>query len=142
MKRLFSVLILFFLILQFYPVSRENKAINQPIQVPKDVEAILRKSCYDCHSFETKWPMYSYVFPISLFVTKHVNEGREELNFSELGAIAVSKQNKKIYEIWEEIEENKMPPWDYKLLHPEANLKPDEIQILRAWVLAKERESE
>ena len=49
------------------------------------VAAILDRSCNDCHSNKTRWPWYSNVAPVSWFVIDHVNEGRENLNFSEWG---------------------------------------------------------
>ena len=44
--------------------------------------SIARDSCYDCHSNETDWPVYSYVAPMSWLVRRDVEGGRDELNFS------------------------------------------------------------
>jgi Haem-binding domain len=39
-------------------------------------------ACYDCHSNQTRWPLYSRVAPMSWLVTRDVQRGRDKLNFS------------------------------------------------------------
>src|SRR5947208_15753610 len=55
-------------------------ATNPP---PAEVVSVLRGACYDCHSYETQWPWYSHVAPISWWLVGHVNDGRKRLNFSD-----------------------------------------------------------
>ena len=64
------------------PIVRE-RTLEAAVAVPPEVEAILARSCNDCHSNGTEWPWYSNVAPVSFFVINHVNEGRRHLNFSE-----------------------------------------------------------
>lgn len=52
-------------------------------KVPKNVETILRTSCYDCHSNKTNYPWYSYIQPARFFMESHIKEGKENLNFNE-----------------------------------------------------------
>lgn len=142
MKRIFLILLGVFLILQFFPVSRTNPPITSEIQTNAEVKDVLKRSCYDCHSNETVWPMYSYIFPASLLISHHVEEGRGELNFSEFGQLIERKQNKKIYEVWEQVEEGEMPPKDYLLLHPSAQLSEKDKEILKVWADTYHKESE
>src|SRR5580658_3525732 len=51
--------------------------------LPPAVAALLKNSCYDCHSFQTRWPWYSYVAPVSWLVARDVTAGRAALNFSD-----------------------------------------------------------
>nr|WP_232373666.1 heme-binding domain-containing protein [Leptospira chreensis] len=141
-KRIFLILLGVFLILQFFPVSRTNPPITSEIQTNAEVKDVLKRSCYDCHSNETVWPMYSYIFPASLLISHHVEEGRGELNFSEFGQLIERKQNKKIYEVWEQVEEGEMPPKDYLLLHPSAQLSEKDKEILKVWADTYNKESE
>lgn len=53
--------------------------------VPKNVETILRTSCYDCHSNNTNYLAYSYIQPLRFFIENHIVEGKENLNFDEFG---------------------------------------------------------
>ncbi|TGL74127.1 heme-binding domain-containing protein [Leptospira jelokensis] len=142
MKRIFYLLFSVFLFFQLFPVPRENPPVTAEITLPNEVKIILKRSCYDCHSNETVWPFYSYIFPVSYLVTKHVTEGREELNFSEFGNLAERKQKKKIYEIWEQVDEGEMPPKDYQLLHPNSQLSDADKEILQNWANQFSEESE
>lgn len=142
MKRILYLLLAVFLFFQLFPVTRENPPVTSEIVTSQEVKDILKRSCYDCHSNETIWPAYSYVFPVSYLVTNHVTEGREELNFSEFGNLQERKQNKKIYEVWEQVEEGEMPPKDYLLLHPSARLSEKDKEILKNWANQSSGDSE
>ncbi|MCG6145477.1 heme-binding domain-containing protein [Leptospira bandrabouensis] len=142
MKRIFLILLGVFLLLQFFPIDRSNPPVKSEIQTSAEIKEILKRSCYDCHSNETVWPAYSYIFPASLLISHHVEEGREELNFSEFGLLAEKKQNKKIYEIWEQVDEGEMPPKDYLLLHPNSKLSDKDKEILKQWSDRFSEESE
>src|SRR5271154_3229821 len=74
---------------QFIPAARTNPVgtpghtLQDVVSVPPAVEAVLTRSCADCHSDQTRWPWYSRVAPVSWFVVNHVQEGRRHLNMSE-----------------------------------------------------------
>src|ERR1700677_1307278 len=84
-KCIFLTLLAMFCALQFVPVNRANPPVDpaKKLQPPPEVEVILRASCYDCHSDETRWPWYSYVAPVSWWIANHVQDGRRRLNLSE-----------------------------------------------------------
>ena len=133
------VIVGFLLVAQLVPVARTNPPETSPLQIPADVEPILQKACYDCHSNKTKWPWYSGIAPLSWWIVDHVNEGRRELNFSEWNAIPAEKRAKKFEEIAEEVEEGEMPLKTYTPAHPEAVLTPQEVATLVNWAKAQER---
>ena len=121
------------IVIQFIPVKRTNPASISEIDAPADVKAIFRNSCFDCHSNETVWPWYSYVAPASWLLVSDVNEGRENLNFSNWGNLDRSKQTKLREEIWEEIREERMPLWQYRILHPGSKLSQEQKNLIRNW---------
>lgn len=129
LKILFLVLLLAFVAIQFVPVVRSNPPVEDDIKTPKAVDAILRRSCYDCHSHETRWPWYSYVAPVSWLVAKDVEEGREAVNFSLWG-----QGEQEVDEIVEEVKEGKMPMKIYLPTHPEARLSPKDVAVLEKWL--------
>jgi hypothetical protein len=133
MKKLFWIVVIVLIAIQFIPVERTNPIVISDIDAPSGVKAILKKSCYDCHSNETEWLWYSYVAPVSWLVINHVNEGRKNLNFSEWGDLERTKQAKMREEIWEEIREEQMPLWQYRILHPQAKLTDQEKTLIRHW---------
>jgi len=137
-KTLLYVLIPIILI-QFIPINRNNPPVdnNLVISTPKDVEVILKNSCYDCHSNETVWPVYSYIAPISWLVAKDVKNGREELNFSEWNKLDDSKMEKKKEEIIEEISRDTMPLPIYLITHPSAKLSENDKLLLKNWLTGR-----
>jgi len=133
-RLLFSGLVFFFLALQLVPGHRTNPPVGEWIQAPEPVEAILRRSCFDCHSNQTRWPWYAYVAPTSWLVSSDVDEGRDHLNFSTWEIYDEDERIENLEEIMEVIEDGEMPPWFYLPLHPEAELDDRDREILNRWI--------
>lgn len=115
--------------IQAVPYGRAHS--NPPVMAGPEwdlarTEELARRACFDCHSNETVWPWYSNVAPMSWLLTRHVVEGRGELNFSEWGAGEADEAD----EAAEEVREGSMPTWDYLLAHPEARLSNSEKREL------------
>ncbi len=136
LKIILAVLIIAVVAAQFVPVERTNPPVTGEIEAPTEVMDILRRSCYDCHSNETVWPLYSRVAPVSWLLADDVDEGREHMNFSEWSGYTEKKKAKWIHEIWEEVSEGEMPLWYYLLLHPEAKLSAADKEMLHKWTSA------
>jgi hypothetical protein len=122
---------------QVVPVDRSRPPVESEVPAPPEVRAILKRSCYDCHSHETVWPWYGYVAPVSWLLAYDVREAREELNLSAWERYSPKKQTKKREEMWEEVEHGHMPLWYYLPLHPEARLSAEDRARLRAWATGK-----
>jgi len=105
-------------------------ATNAP---PPDVATLLRNACYDCHSYETHWPWYSRVAPVSWWVARHVVDGRERLNFSEWAHDDPTRARKKWNRIRDEVDYGDMPLRSYTWAHPEARLTATQRQAITNW---------
>lgn len=138
LRTILLVLIVVFVGIQLVPVNRTNPSGGDPIQAAPEVMEILRRSCFDCHSHETRWPWYSRVAPVSWLLADHVEEGREHLNFSQWEALPAGTRNHLREEVWHEVEEGEMPLSTYLLLHAEAELSGGDKEILRQWSTAAE----
>jgi len=123
---------------QVVRVDRTNPPVEQDVAAPPEIDVVLRRACYDCHSNETVWPWYSQVAPISWLLARDVAEGRRELNFSTWNVYDAKKKTKKLKELAEEVAEGEMPPWVYVAVHRDAALSPADVERLRAWT-AEER---
>ncbi|MFH1279398.1 MAG: heme-binding domain-containing protein [Candidatus Eisenbacteria bacterium] len=119
--------------IQFVPVDRTNPPGRSEIAAPDDVLSLLRRSCFDCHSHETRWPWYSKVAPVSWLVAHDVHEARGRLNFSVWDGLSPGKRNHDLEEIWTEVSEGGMPLGKYLRLHPDARLSPGDLSLLREW---------
>lgn len=122
--------------IQLVPVDRSNPPVQRTIDAPEDVERVLRRSCYDCHSNETDWPWYSRVAPASWLVADDVHEAREDMNFSEWPDDPDDATDL-IEEIGEQVESGAMPLDSYLWLHSEARLSEEERQLLIDWSLSE-----
>ena len=118
---------------QAFRIDRTNPPVQQDVAAPPEVDVLLRRACYDCHSNETVWPWYSHVAPVSWLLARDVREGRRELNFSTWDAYDTKKKTKKLKETAEEVAEGEMPPWFYVMVHRRAALSPADAERLRTW---------
>ncbi|GAB4317662.1 MAG: heme-binding domain-containing protein [Candidatus Zixiibacteriota bacterium] len=122
-----AIVFIAFIVIQFIPAGDlTNPPITgSPNWDSPQTEQLVRRVCFDCHSNETRWPWYASIAPVSWRLQEHVEHGRKHLNFSEF-----DKLQRRAPEAAVEVAEGRMPPWDYKLMHPEARLSEAETQAL------------
>ncbi len=108
-------------------------AIVPKFPVPMTIQALLRRSCYDCHSNNTVYPWYSYVEPAGWLQASHIKDGKHALNFDEFMSYPAAKQYHRFGDIREQIEEGNMPLSSYTLIHRYAILSPEEKESLIQW---------
>lgn len=139
MKKVLIVLVIVLVVMQFFRIDKNNPPVKPEenyvtiTQAPKEVENILRNSCYDCHSNESKYPWYTNIAPVSWYVKSHINEGREHLNFSEFGKYN-DYQKKYIYDgLYSSVSEGWMPLDSYLWIHKDAKLSPKDKKIMMDW---------
>lgn len=137
---MFKKILYWFLIvialIQFIPVDRTNKPVDKKVNfvnvfsTPENVQEILKKACYDCHSNETVYPDYAFVAPISWSIKHHINEGREHLNFSEWGTFNKDLKKNMLENTVHSLKDYSMPFPGYIAQHPKANLTKAERVLL------------
>lgn len=120
-------------VLQLVPVARTNPPVTSEVDAPRNVKAILERSCYDCHSNRTRWPWYSRVAPVSWLVARDVRLGRRELNFSEWPAFDFEEQDDLMAHIAKQVERGRMPLPIYLTMHAGAKLSAADRRTLVAW---------
>lgn len=143
LPRLLIALSILLVLAQLYPKDKKNNSsavsvndIGTKYTVPDNIQAILKSSCYDCHSNNTAYPWYSKVQPIAWWLGGHIAEGKKNLNFSEFTIYSLKKQFRKLKEIQEQIEEDEMPLSSYTFIHRYANLTGNQKKLLLNWVSA------
>lgn len=134
-----ALLLLVFIIAQFIaPRPPANQAENPGDLIENglaeaEVAQLLKKSCYDCHSNQVNYPWYSNIVPVSLLVRHDILEGRDELNFSEWMNLEKRRKLRKLKEVAEVLEEDKMPLGIYTFIHREAKLSETDKALLTDW---------
>jgi hypothetical protein len=122
----------------------QPKRLNPPVvpsrslasheKVPGEVQTILNRACGDCHSNETSWPWYSHLAPLSWVITDDVNQGRRHMNFQDWDAQTSPREaHDHILDICTEVQQKGMPPFSYRLVHPDSRLNPMEIAAICSW---------
>lgn len=107
--------------------------ISKIYDVPENVQAILKRSCYDCHSNNTVYPWYSNIQPAGWWLASHIKRGKEELNFSEFGSYSNRKQRSKLFSISKSVEDGTMPFRSYTLIHTNSKLFKDDKAVIINW---------
>lgn len=136
--------IAFFLLMQLYQPARNidygpvtPMHFSRTFSAPAKVQTILQTSCFDCHSNNTNYPWYSYVQPVRLFLDGHINEGKENLNFSEFGTYSKRKQRSKLDRMIKQIQSDEMPLDSYTIIHKKAILTKKSKAVLLNWMKKK-----
>ena len=117
-----------FLLLQLVPYGRDHSnppVTGEPEWPSEAARRLAVAACFDCHSNETEWPVYSWVAPMSWLVTRDVEDGRAALNFS-----TWPRDEHQLGDAADAVEDGEMPPRQYLLLHPDARLSAAEQRRL------------
>ena len=139
MKKTVIILLLLLVAIQFIRPARTNPPVDPAHALHADEEVIqlLRQSCYDCHSNETRWPWYSQIAPISWSIASHVDDGREALNFSEWTQIDPKIKAKRLKRAIQTTRNGMMPLPMYLWIHKDAKLSREQKKVIEKWATAE-----
>jgi hypothetical protein len=134
-----------FVVLQIFPakvigVPTQDIGTNPPerftIDAPPDVLAVMHRACWDCHTNETKWPLYARIAPGSWLMARDVHNGRNHINFSKWADSDEDERQDDRENAWEQVESGAMPPWFYVFpFHPKAKLSDADKAVLKSWFM-------
>lgn len=131
-KHILPILGVILVLIQFIRIDKTNPPIDPKLDFvatvnpPAAVGKKIVDACYDCHSHDTAYPWYTNIAPASWWIKGHINNGRKHLNFSTWTEYSKDKQDHKIEECIEMLENKWMPLGSYTWLHPEAKMTDDE----------------
>lgn len=123
-----------FAAMQFARPSLPNPPVTADLQAPPDVKQILKNSCFNCHSNETKLSWFDWPVPAYWLVVRDVREGRKHLNFSEIGLLPAAQQRGLLYESLSQIEFGAMPPPAYTGAHRDSVITAGQLQVLKNYL--------
>ena len=135
-------------ILQFFQIDKSSQPVDTTqdfiamTNPPVAIKGLLESACYDCHSGTTHYPWYSYIQPVGWWLSHHVEEGQEHLNFAVWGSYNEKRQKHKVTECMEEVEEGEMPLNSYTWMHGDAKLSQSQREELIAWFKTLPHEEE
>ena len=139
-KKVLSGLLLVVVIMQLLQPSKNvsegvsENDISKAYAVPVDVQNVLIKKCYDCHSNNTHYPWYIHIQPIGWWMASHIKEAKGELDFSEFKTYNEKKASHKLEEVMKAVTEGYMPLKSYVWLHQDAKVTAEEAKAINDWV--------
>lgn len=142
LKWIAMVLAVIIVVIQFIRPAKNvstqstETGIGSHFIVPSNVQSVLQRSCYDCHSNTTVYPWYAEIQPVGWLLNKHIRDGKRSLNFDEYTNYRLMKQYHRFNDIIEQIDKNEMPLPSYLLIHRYAKLMADEKNVLIQWSTA------
>jgi len=133
------VLLAALLILQFFKPEKNNAPVDPErdmlaVLAPQEhIWALIRNACYDCHSNQTIYPWYEKFSPVSWYLHKHIQDGKEDLNFSDYGQMDQADRIGVLVDFCDVLDAGTMPLQSYLLLHKDARLSQEEKETLCKW---------
>jgi hypothetical protein len=132
-KRILLIALGILLLAQLAPPGRSvpapdpAKDMLQVTGAPADIQQLVIGACYDCHSYQTQYPVWAYITPMNFWIQSHIDEGREKVNISRWDVYA---GNEEAAESGKTIAEGEMPPPNYSSMHGHAKMSAAQQQQL------------
>jgi hypothetical protein len=93
------------------------------------VSQILAGSCFDCHSEQGGAAWYVKIAPSYWFK----ESARQNLNFTNWQDYDAERRGAEIEAIGRVVNRGEMPPWDYTVFHPAAELTNEQKDLVSEW---------
>jgi cytochrome c len=119
-----------------YAAKGAETPILNHSQVPSEVRAILVEKCADCHSTQTRVPIYGRFAPASWLMERDIVAAREAMNLSFWDRYSAEQQQTFAAKIAQETKAHQMPLPQYRLIHWNARVTDAEIRTLAGWARA------
>jgi hypothetical protein len=139
LKKILLLLVIALVVIQFFHPAKNKAEGEQPnniskiTAVPDNVKNILDRACMDCHSNNTRYPWYNNIQPLAWWLSHHISEGKDEINFDEFTTYNLRRQYHKLDEVIKQVKEGEMPIESYTWTHKDASLTEAEKTSLIQW---------
>jgi cytochrome c len=110
--------------------ARGLGTLLQDADIPAPAKSVLIAKCADCHSNETRWPVYARIAPGSWLIERDIVQARKHLNLSQWNELPADRQQVLAAKIVQEAKTGDMPPIQYLALHWGAKLSTDDVSAL------------
>src|SRR5271170_945486 len=115
------------------PRAEPAKGLGTLLQgsnMPADAKKLLVTKCADCHSSETRWPIYSRIAPGSWLIERDIVEARKKMDLSRWEEIPPDQKQVLQAKIVQEVKNGAMPPLQYLALHWDAKISSADLQAI------------
>jgi cytochrome c len=102
----------------------------QDADMPAGAKTVLINKCADCHSSETRWPVYARIAPGSWLIERDIVEARKKMDLSQWAQMTPEKQQVMKAKIVQEVKSGDMPPLQYLVIHWNAKISSTDLQAI------------
>ena len=112
--------------------------VMQSADIPQNVREVLMTKCADCHSTETRVPLYGRFAPFSWLMERDIVEAREAMNLTRWDDYSASERDAFKVKIFLEAKSRRMPLPQYRIIHWNARVTDADINSFNQWALQSE----
>ncbi|MFC7356967.1 heme-binding domain-containing protein [Jejudonia soesokkakensis] len=141
-KAILVLALIAFVVMQFIRPEKNNGGYESVMIFEKETKpsietaSILKETCYDCHSDQTRYPWYAEIAPVSYWLDEHIQNGKKHFNVSEWDNYSPKRKNHKLEELIEMIENKEMPLDSYTWIHDDLT-EEERAQLVQWATLSK-----
>lgn len=118
-------------------VDRKGEALLERSSVPFEVRAMLVNKCADCHSTQTRLPVYDKVAarlaPFSWLIERDVVKGRKAMNLDLWDTYSADQQATLMAKMVQKTRSGEMPLLQYRMIHWGSQVNDSEVRALSQW---------
>ncbi len=107
--------------------------ILQNSGIPPNIRETLMTKCADCHSTQTRAPLYGRLAPFSWLMERDIVKARKAMNLSQWNNYSTEEQDAFKVKIALETKSHRMPLPQYRIIHWNANITDADINVLSQW---------
>ena len=100
---------------------------------------LIQRACQNCHSFNTEFPFYGRIAPMSWLMARDVQQARLHMNLSLWQEYSLEDRIRLLSETGGAVRNRAMPVQRYVLLHSEARLSEQEREQIYRWTRAERK---
>jgi cytochrome c len=116
-----------------YATKPTSSPLFEHSGISPEVRAILASKCADCHSMQTRAPIYGRLAPFSWLMERDILRGRNEMNLSSWENYSVDRQQAFKAKIVQQVKTHAMPLPQYRWIHWNARTTDADLIALTNW---------
>jgi cytochrome c len=116
-----------------YASAAMQQRIPEQAALPANVRALLVAKCADCHSSQTRAPLYARFAPMSWLMERDIMEARKQMNLSNWASYSADQQDTLKSKILQQAKSGAMPVIQYRMIHWSTRITPADLGTLTTW---------
>ena len=116
-----------------YAAKASQPPIMEHASLPPEVRATLVAKCADCHSWQTRTPLYGRFAPLSWLMERDILDGRKQVNLSLWDTYSNDQQQTIKAKMVQEMRSREMPLPQYRMIHWDARITDADLRAFARW---------